>query len=71
VAFRFCNEQGEVTPAVNPKGAAENITGVLGGPARNILCMMPHPERASEEVLGSADGKKVFLGMIKSIEERE
>ncbi|QSZ67712.1 phosphoribosylformylglycinamidine synthase I [Methanofollis aquaemaris] len=71
IAFRFCDEQGEVTPAVNPNGAAENITGVLGGPARNVLCMMPHPERASEEVLGSADGKKVFLGMIKSIEERE
>ncbi|WP_067052651.1 phosphoribosylformylglycinamidine synthase I [Methanofollis ethanolicus] len=69
VAFRFCDEAGNVTPAVNPNGAAENITGIIGGNARNVLCMMPHPERASEEVLGSADGKKIFLSMVRTIEE--
>jgi len=71
VAFRFCDADGNVTPATNPNGAAENITGVLGGPAKNVLCLMPHPERASEEVLGSADGKRIFLGMIRSIEEAD
>ncbi|TAJ43535.1 phosphoribosylformylglycinamidine synthase I [Methanofollis fontis] len=71
VAFRFCDEQGNVTPAANPNGAAENITGVIGGNERNVLCMMPHPERASEEVLGSDDGRRIFTGMIRSIEDRE
>lgn len=71
VAFRFCDEAGNVTPAANPNGAAENITGIIGGSARNILCMMPHPERASEEVFGSADGKKIFLSMIRTIEEQD
>ena len=59
VAFRYCDEQGRITPEANPNGSVENIAGILSE-GRNVLGMMPHPERASEEVLGSADGKKIF-----------
>lgn len=68
VAFRFCDEHGNTTPESNPNGSAENITGVLSE-AGNVLAMMPHPERASERVLGSEDGVKIFNSMIAHIEE--
>ena len=67
VVFRFSDPEGRVTDEVNPNGSAENITGVLGN-GGNVLAMMPHPERASEGVLGSEDGKKIFLSMIRYIE---
>jgi phosphoribosylformylglycinamidine (FGAM) synthase-like amidotransferase family enzyme len=62
VVFRYCDERGNITPEANPNGAVENIAGIVneGG---NVLGMMPHPERACEEVLGSADGMKI-LGAI-------
>ncbi len=69
VVFRFCDPEGKITGAVNHNGSAENITGVLGD-GGNFLAMMPHPERASEEILGSEDGKKIFLSMIRYIEEK-
>ena len=59
IAFRYCDEAGRITPAANPNGSVENIAGIFSE-GRNILGMMPHPERASEEVLGSADGKRIF-----------
>jgi phosphoribosylformylglycinamidine synthase len=67
VIFRFCDPEGRVTEEANPNGSAENITGILGE-GGNFLAMMPHPERASEGVLGSEDGKKIFLSMIRYIE---
>jgi phosphoribosylformylglycinamidine (FGAM) synthase-like amidotransferase family enzyme len=67
VVFRFSDPDGRTTEAANPNGSAENITGVLGK-GGNFLAMMPHPERASEGVLGSEDGKKIFLSMIRYIE---
>jgi phosphoribosylformylglycinamidine synthase I len=70
VAFRFCTPEGEITPGSNPNGSAGSITGVLSE-KRNVMAMMPHPERASEEVLGSTDGKKIFLSMIRHIERNE
>jgi len=66
IAFRFCDENGNVTPSSNPNGAAENITGVLSEKG-NVLAMMPHPERASEAALGSVEGKPVFDSMIRYI----
>lgn len=69
VAFRFCNPAGEITPDSNPNGSAENITGVLSE-QRNVLLMMPHPERASENVLGSSDGRRIFDSMIAYIEQQ-
>ncbi|MDV2480425.1 phosphoribosylformylglycinamidine synthase I [Methanoculleus sp. Wushi-C6] len=68
VAFRFCDEYGNTTPESNPNGSAENIAGILSERG-NVLAMMPHPERASEPVLGSADGIKIFKSMITYIEE--
>jgi phosphoribosylformylglycinamidine synthase subunit I (EC 6.3.5.3) len=67
IAFRFCNEQGQVSPEANPNGSMEGITGVLNE-EKNVLLMMPHPERASESILGSEDGKKIFLSMIDHVE---
>jgi len=68
VAFRFCDEQGNVGPESNPNGSIESITGILSE-NRNVLAMMPHPERASEAVLGSEDGVKIFNSMIAYIEK--
>jgi len=59
IAFRYCNAQGELTPDSNPNGSLEHIAGILNE-GRNVLGMMPHPEDAVEELLGSADGKKIF-----------
>ncbi|MDD5418263.1 MAG: phosphoribosylformylglycinamidine synthase I [Methanomicrobiaceae archaeon] len=67
VVFRFCDADGAVTEASNPNGSAENITGVLNKD-RNVLVMMPHPERASEEVLGTSSGIQIFNSMIDHIE---
>lgn len=66
IAFRFCNSLGECTPESNPNGSAGNITGILSSQS-NVLVLMPHPERASEHVLGSGDGKKLFDSMIHHI----
>ncbi|ACL16330.1 phosphoribosylformylglycinamidine synthase I [Methanosphaerula palustris] len=63
VAFRFCEEDGTVAPSANLNGSFENITGVLSND-RQVLAMMPHPERASEAVLGSTDGRRIFESMI-------
>ncbi|MCC7478708.1 phosphoribosylformylglycinamidine synthase subunit PurQ [bacterium] len=59
VAFRYCDEQGRITPAANPNGSVENIAGILSE-GRNVLGLMPHPENAVEDLLGSADGKRIF-----------
>ncbi|MCU0632106.1 MAG: phosphoribosylformylglycinamidine synthase I [Methanolinea sp.] len=67
VAFRFCNENGELSSESNPNGSYDHITGMLS-PEGNVLAMMPHPERASESVLGSEDGRLIFLSMIRHIE---
>ncbi|MDT8358105.1 MAG: phosphoribosylformylglycinamidine synthase I [Methanomicrobiaceae archaeon] len=66
IAFRFCNRMGECTPESNPNGSIGNITGILS-PQSTVLVLMPHPERASETVLGSGDGKKIFDAMIYHI----
>lgn len=70
IAFRFCDASGNLTPESNPNGAIQHITGVLNE-TRNVLAMMPHPERASEEILSSENGKKVFMSMIAHIEKGE
>ena len=59
IAFRYCDERGRITPEANPNGSVDNIAGILSE-GRNVLGMMPHPERASELLLGSADGKRIF-----------
>jgi phosphoribosylformylglycinamidine synthase subunit PurQ / glutaminase len=66
VAFRYSTPAGEITPEANPNGSLGNIAGVLNR-GRNVLGMMPHPDRSSEQLLGSADGLKIFAGMIDAL----
>ena len=66
VAFRYATESGEVNAAANPNGALDNIAGILNE-GRNVLGMMPHPDRSSEALLGSADGLKLFESMARSL----
>jgi len=63
IVFRYANPAGEITSDANPNGSLDNIAGI-SSPGRNVLGMMPHPERASEGVLGSTDGIKIFESMI-------
>ncbi|HTR65039.1 MAG TPA: phosphoribosylformylglycinamidine synthase subunit PurQ [Terriglobales bacterium] len=59
IVFRYCNAEGEITAEANPNGSLENIAGICS-PGRNVLGMMPHPERASEPELGGTEGLKIF-----------
>lgn len=67
VAFRYCSPSGEITPEANPNGSLENIAGILSE-GKNVLGMMPHPDRSSEGMLGSADGVKLFQSLVSSLE---
>ena len=66
VIFRYCDENGRVTDAANPNGAANNIAGICNE-ARNVVGLMPHPERACEGVLGSADGRVMFESIVSAL----
>ncbi|MFN8345613.1 MAG: phosphoribosylformylglycinamidine synthase subunit PurQ [Spirosomataceae bacterium] len=59
VLFRYCDENGLITEAANPNGSLENIAGVTNA-GKNVFGMMPHPERASDEALGNADGRFIL-----------
>ena len=69
IAFRYATSDGEITPEANPNGSLSNIAGVLNG-KRNVLGMMPHPDRSSEQLLGSADGWKIFSSMVEVLATR-
>ena len=66
ILFRYCDEDGNITPESNPNGSVENIAGVCNA-AGNVFGMMPHPERASDEALGNIDGGYVFESIINTI----
>ncbi len=66
IAFRYCAPDGKITPDANPNGSLDNIAGVLNK-GRNVLGMMPHPDRSSESILGSADGLAIFQSMISAL----
>ena len=59
VAFRYVDADGEAADGANPNGSAAGIAGILN-PARSVLGLMPHPERAAEPALGGADGRVMF-----------
>lgn len=59
VIYRYCDEQGNITAESNPNGSLRNIAGIRNK-AGNVFGMMPHPERATTEVLGNTDGLQVF-----------
>jgi phosphoribosylformylglycinamidine synthase subunit PurQ / glutaminase len=69
VLWRYVDAQGNATEKANPNGSLENIAGVCNA-QRNVAGLMPHPERASESLLGSADGRLVFESLIKSLEQK-
>jgi phosphoribosylformylglycinamidine synthase len=66
IAFRYATPEGEITAKANPNGSLENIAGVLSE-GRNVLGMMPHPDRSSEALLGSADGLLLFKSLAESL----
>ena len=65
VAFRYVTLEGELSEQANPNGSLRNIAGVLSE-GRNVLGMMPHPERAADAAMGSTDGLFLFRSMIAS-----
>ena len=70
VLWRYVNDKGEATEAANPNGSLENIAGICNE-RRNVAGLMPHPERASEAILGSADGKLIFESLISALESKQ
>ena len=65
IALRYVDAAGQTTEDANPNGSIENIAGVLNE-GRNVLGMMPHPERACEDLMGGSDGKRVFESLSKA-----
>jgi phosphoribosylformylglycinamidine synthase len=66
IVFRYCDAQGNVTETANPNGSRDNIAGICNG-SRNVLGLMPHPERACEDLLGSTDGREVFSSLAATL----
>ena len=66
IILRYCDAEGRATDGANPNGSRDNIAGVCNR-ARNVFGMMPHPERACEELLGSADGRGVFRSLASTL----
>lgn len=64
IVFRYCDADGDVTAASNPNGSRDNIAGVINATG-NVLGMMPHPERASEALLGGEDGLYIWRSIIE------
>lgn len=68
VILTYCDENGNVTQAVNPNGSARNIAGICNL-ERNVFGMMPHPERACSTALGNTDGRKLFHKLFSVVLE--
>ncbi|MGH2348421.1 MAG: phosphoribosylformylglycinamidine synthase subunit PurQ [bacterium] len=66
IVFRYCDAAGAVTLEANPNGAVRGIAGISSQEG-NVLGLMPHPERASEAILGSTDGRLLFESAIRSL----
>jgi phosphoribosylformylglycinamidine synthase I len=69
VLFRYCDAGGNVTGEANVNGSLHNIAG-LTNKEGNVLGLMPHPERASEALLGSEDGRVIFESIVRSLSSR-
>lgn len=69
IVFRYADADGRITPEANPNGSLDNIAGICS-PGRNVLGMMPHPERAAEPELGGTDGYKIFESLVGAMAER-
>lgn len=66
VVFRYADPSGNVTPEANPNGSINNIAGIINQRG-NVMGMMPHPEKASEKLIGGDDGNVIFSSMIENI----
>jgi phosphoribosylformylglycinamidine synthase I len=66
VIFRYCDAEGRVLSAANPNGSSRNIAGICNA-ERNVLGLMPHPERCSETILGNADGLRIFQSIVTAL----
>jgi phosphoribosylformylglycinamidine synthase len=66
VIFRYCDDSGQITDAANPNGSLSNIAGICSD-GRNVVGLMPHPERACESPLGSADGRVLLESVVSSL----
>ena len=63
ILFRYCDKNGQTTPKSNPNGSVDNIAGICNDRG-NVIGMMPHPERAAENILGNTDGRKLFESLL-------
>ncbi|MCS6807051.1 MAG: phosphoribosylformylglycinamidine synthase subunit PurQ [Acidobacteriota bacterium] len=68
IIFRYCDVDGNLSDEANPNGSLDHIAGICNR-QRNVLGLMPHPERASEEILGSSDGRLLFHSMATVLAE--
>lgn len=68
IIFRYCDARGQLTEESNPNGSRASIAGICNR-GRNVLGMMPHPERACEDLLGSSDGSAIFSSLAATIAE--
>jgi phosphoribosylformylglycinamidine synthase len=68
ILWRYVSAEGKPTEQANPNGSLDNIAGICNQ-ARNVAGLMPHPERASEPILGCADGRHVFESLIRALEQ--
>ncbi len=66
VVFRYCAPEGDLTEEANPNGSVSHIAGLCNA-ERNVLGMMPHPERCSEAILGNEDGRKIFASILNAL----
>jgi phosphoribosylformylglycinamidine synthase len=66
IIFRYCDQEGRVTDATNVNGSRDNIAGICSR-GRNVMGLMPHPERACEDSLGSSDGRAVFHSLAGAL----
>lgn len=64
IVFRYCTPDGEITPDASPNGALDNIAGICNR-ERNVMGLMPHPERCTDPLLGSADGRLVWDSLLQ------
>ena len=69
VILRYATADAKIEPSANPNGSIENIAGICNREG-NVFGLMPHPDRACEERLGSADGRKIFESMMETVQAR-
>lgn len=66
IAFRYCTRDGDIEESANPNGSRRNIAGILNE-NRNVLGLMPHPERLADPALGGTDGRGMFTSLVEAL----